>query len=123
MFRQPLVFLLVSFEVLLGALLHGCNDVQILIVAAFKHKELLTVPDDLRINGGACRVTERQEIDCIQHIGLANTILTNQTIDFWRQFQGGCSDVLIINDRQFLENHSAKVRIFFVFLLFFTFLL
>ena len=123
MFRQPLVFLLVPFEVLLGTFLHGCNDVHILIVAAFKHEELLTVPDDLRVNGGAGRVTERQEIDGIQHIGLANTVLTNQTVDFWRQFQGGCSDVLVIDDRQFLENHSAKVRIFFVFLLFFTFLL
>ena len=30
--------------------------------------------------------------------------------DFWRQFQSGCSYVFVIDDRQFFENHGAKVQ-------------
>ena len=81
MFRQPFVFLLVTFEVFLGATLHTAGDIEILLIHSLNQEEPLVVRDHLRVDGVARRVTEREEVDGIQHIGFADTILTNQTVD------------------------------------------
>ena len=81
MLRQPFVFLLVAFEVLLGAALHAAGDTEIILVHPLNQKETLVVRDHLGVDGIARRVTERKEVDGIQHIGLADTILTDQAVD------------------------------------------
>jgi hypothetical protein len=57
-------------------------------------------------------MTEREEVDGVEHIRLPYTVLAYQTIDLWRQFQRGGRDVLIVKKRQLFENHDAKIRIF-----------
>ena len=81
MLRQSFVFFLVALEVLFGATLHAARDTKILLIRALDQEEPLVVGDHLRVDGVTRRVTEREEVDGIQHIGLADTILTNQTVD------------------------------------------
>ena len=65
--------------------------------------------DDLgihRIGGG---VTEGQEVDCVEDIGFADAVAANHAIDLWREVECGLPDVFIVDERQFLQNHGAKV--------------
>ena len=81
MFRQAFVFFFIALEVLLGAPLHPAGDMEFIIIFSLNQKEPLSMRDHLRVDGVARRVTEREEVDGIQHVGLTHTILSDQTVD------------------------------------------
>ena len=70
------------------------------------------MPYHLRVYRVVCRMAERQIIYRIEHIRLAHTVLAYETIDLRRQFQGCLRDVFVVYQRQFFENHCAKVAFF-----------
>ena len=72
------------------------------VLDALNQEEPLVVRDHLGVDGVTRRVTEREEVDGIQDISLAHTVLPDQTVDLRRQFQRGCLDVLVVDKRQFL---------------------
>ena len=51
------------------------------------------------IGGG---MAEREEVDGIEDVGLADAVATNHAVDLRGEFQGGLLDVLIVDERQFL---------------------
>ena len=112
MLRQPLVFLLVALEVLFRAALHPAGNKEVVRIGALQHEELLSVGDDLRVVGGDGRMAEGEEIDGVEHVGLSHAVLADQTVDLRRQLQRCGLDILIVDERQFLKNHSAKVLLF-----------
>ena len=54
-------------------------------------------------------MTEGQEVDCVENIGLADAVAANHAINLWREIKCGLPDVFIVDERQFLQNHGAKV--------------
>ena len=56
------------------------------------------MPDHLRVNGIAGRVAERQKVNRVEHVGLAHTILANQTINLRREVKRGRSDILVVDE-------------------------
>ena len=99
MLRQSLILLLVPLEVLLRATLHGYRYTKVLIIVSLQHKERLLMSDDLRVNGIACRPTERQVIYRIQHIGLTHPVPANEAVHLGRQLQRSLCNILIIEYR------------------------
>lgn len=102
MLRQLLVLLVIATEVLVTATLHArihmlAGSVVGLIVT-LHDKEVLVVSDDHAVDIGKTRVTERQIVDRIKQIGLANAVAANQTVDLRRQLQLRLTDVLIIDN-------------------------
>jgi len=72
------------------------------------------VADDLRIRRVRGRMAERQVVDCVEHVGLACPVMSDEAVRLRRQFQTGLRNVLVVDKQQFFENHAAKVRFFFV---------
>ena len=55
---------------------------------------------DERILSGLRRVAERQEVDGIEHVGLACSVVSDEAVYFGRQVECGLTDILVVYDGQ-----------------------
>ena len=67
-------------------------------IIALQHHELLAVPDDQRVLGRVGGMAEGEEVDGIEHIGLARPVLSDEAVDVWREVKTGLSNVLVVED-------------------------
>ena len=106
MFRQALVFFLVTLEMLFGAALHAAIDQLVvaclILIDALEHEEFLPVENHLRVDGIAGAAAERKIIDGIQKIRLSLTIMPYEAIHLGRQLQRCRLNILIVDDGNFL---------------------
>ena len=120
MLRESLVLLLVALEVLLLSPLHAAGDEEAAVsrlpidgpVGPFEHHEFLFVTYHLRVDGIGGRVTEREVVDGVEHIGLAHAVVSDEAIDLWRELQSGFRNVFVVDKCQLFEYHGAKLHFF-----------
>jgi hypothetical protein len=95
MIGEAAVFFLISLELLFRTALHpAINLLRCTIfrfIKALNDKEILLVPNVLRINRIARAFAERQEIHCIQQIRLSHSVLSEEAVQF-----GGESDLHLL---------------------------
>ena len=66
------------------------------------HQKILVVADHLRIDGIRGGMAEREKVDGIEDVGLADAIAPDHTVDLRRQVERGLADVLIVDEGQSL---------------------
>ena len=63
--------------------------VAVLFIGTMDGKKEFIMPDVLAVNRIEVTLTEREVMDGIQDIGLANTVVTYEAIDLWRKLKFG----------------------------------
>ena len=99
MVGHTLIVLFVAFELFLCSAFHCCRNQLLLscyFILALKHKKLLIVMYQLRVNCIQMAFSERKIIYRIQHIGFAHTVRPQKTIEFWRKQQIALTQIAII---------------------------
>ena len=102
MFRKSFVFFLVPLEVFLRASFHATVYGEIIRIEALGYEKICSMSDYLRIDGIEGGMTEGEEVDGIEDVGLAYAVGSDHTVDLRRQVERGLPDVLIVDERQFL---------------------
>ena len=106
MLRQSLILLLIALEMFLRTPLHTTIDILYITlfcaIVTFKHKEILIMHDNLRVNRIIGTATKREVIYSIQKISLTYTVMADKTINLWGQIQVHSLYVLIVYDGNIL---------------------
>ena len=106
MLRQSLILLLIALEMFLRTTLHTTIDILYITlfcaIVTFKHKEILIMHDNLRVNRIIGTATKREVIYSIQKISLTYTVMADKTINLWGQIQVHSLYVLIVYDGNIL---------------------
>ena len=110
MIRQPLVLLLVAFELLFGTPFHATvnlfrRTIHILI-EPLDNEKISRMQNILRVHGIAGTLTERKEIDCIQQVGLTHAILSEKAVELRRESKIYLFQILVIEYRNAVQYHN-----------------
>ena len=84
MLRQSFILLFIALEMFLRTTFHTTiNILDITLFCAifpFKHKEILIMHDNLRVNRIIGTTTKGEVIDCIQKISLTYAVMADKTL-------------------------------------------
>jgi hypothetical protein len=106
--REPFIFLLISPDFFLLAILKTAMNLFLVVVKlilTLEGEKLFGMPDILRIGIIEIAFTERQIINGIQQIGFANSIVPDKAIQFPGESEGGFTKILIIQHRKLPDKH------------------
>lgn len=97
-----LIVLMVTLELLMPSALHSRVDIFLLslvaLIVALDDEELLVMVDHLRVDVGEVAVAEREEIDSVEDVGLAFTIVADEAVHLRRELQRSALNILVIDD-------------------------
>ena len=103
MVRQPFVLLAVAFEHLAPLAGKGADDLLgafgIRAVLAFEEEKITAVAHALPVGHRERRFAHRQEINRVEHIGLARAVVPDQAVDVRAERKLLLRDVLEIEQR------------------------
>ncbi len=71
-------------------------------VISLQHTYIGIMRDDLRVDGVGIAFTEREVIDRIQQVGLAHSIVPDETVDLGGELQFSLSEIFIVDDGECL---------------------